>query len=178
MKRNFKIALPILLVFIGFVAMSFTAGNDGIVLRLNVKKGQSFTMNGKITQLMTINAQGMNMSVPQTIEMRQSINIDEVNGDQISTSSSIDAFKMTMTQMGMKLTFDSEHPENNSPMLASATGEIDKLIGKKFTTVYSNRGEIIQAEEIASSLNYQAVSSCFSLKMPSRSGANGHKILL
>ena len=156
MKRNFKIALPILLVFIGFVAMSFTAGNDGIVLRLNVKKGQSFTMNGKITQLMTINAQGMNMSVPQTIETRQSINIDEVNGDQISTSSSIDAFKMTMTQMGMKLTFDSEHPENNSPMLASATGEIDKLIGKKFTTVYSNRGEIIQAEEIASSLNYQA----------------------
>lgn len=155
MKRNFKIALPILLVFMGFIAMSFTTGNDSVILRLNVKKGQSFTMNGKINQLMTINAQGMNMSVPQTIEMRQSVNIEDVDNDQITTSSSIDAFKLTMTQMGMKLTYDSEHPENNSPMLASATGEIDKIIGKKFTTSYSNRGELLQSEEINASINYQ-----------------------
>ena len=155
MKRNFKIALPILLVFIGFVAMSFTAGNDGIVLRLNVKKGQSFTMNGKINQLMTINAQGMNMSVPQTIEMRQSISIDEVNDGQFTTSSAIEACKVTLTQMGTKLTYDSEHPENNSPMLAGQTDELDKNIGKKFTTIYNNRGELLQSEEITSNFNYQ-----------------------
>ena len=155
MKRNFKIALPILLVFIGFIAMSFTNSNDSVVLRINVKKGQSFTVKGKINQLMNINAQGMNMSVPQTIEMRQSLSIDEVNDEQITTSSSVDAFKLTMTQMGMKLTYDSEHPESNSPMLASATGEIDKMIGKKFTTVYNNRGELIQTEEINANLNYQ-----------------------
>lgn len=155
MKRNFKIALPILLVFIGFIAMSFTTGNDSVTLRVNVKKGQTFTMKGKTNQLMTINAQGMNMSVPQTVEMRQSISIEEVNGENVTASSTIDAFKMTMTQMGMKLTYDSEHPENNSPMLASATGEIDKIIGKSFTTVYSNRGELVQSEEIASSISFQ-----------------------
>ena len=155
MKRNFKIALPILLVFIGFIAMSFTNSNDSVVLRINVKKGQSFTVKGKINQLMNINAQGMNMSVPQTIEMRQSLSIDEVNGEQITTSSSVDAFKLTMTQMGMKLTYDSEHPENNSPMLAGQTDELDKNIGKKFTTIYNNRGELLQSEEITSNFNYQ-----------------------
>ena len=156
MKRNFKIALPILLVFIGFIAMSFTTGNDRVVLRVNVQKGQSYTMRGKINQLMAINAQGMNMSVPQTIEMRQSISIEKVNGENITALSTIEAFKLTMTQMGMKLTYDSEHPENNSPMLAGQTGEIDKSIGKKFTSVYNNRGELIQSEEIASSINSQA----------------------
>ena len=156
MKRNFKIALPILLVFIGFIAMSFTTGNDSVVLRVNVQKGQSYTMKGKINQLMTINAQGMNMSVPQTIEMRQSISIEEVNGENINALSTIEAFKLTMTQMGMKLTYDSEQPENNSPMLAGQTSEIDKIIGKKFTTIYNNRGELIQSEEIASSINSQA----------------------
>ena len=155
MKRNFKIALPILLAFIGFIAMSFTTGDDNVVLRVNVKKGQSYTMKGKINQLMTINAQGMNMSVPQTVEMRQSISFDEIKGDQITTSSSIDAFKLTMTQMGMKLTYDSEHPENNSPMLAGQTDELDKNIGKKFTTIYNNRGELLQSEEITSNFNYQ-----------------------
>ena len=40
-------------------------------------------------------------------------------------------------------------------MLASATGEIDKIIGKKFTTSYSNRGELLQSEEINASINYQ-----------------------
>ena len=54
MKRNFKIALPILLVFLGFIAMSFTTGNDSVTLRVNVKKGQTFTMKGKTNQLMTI----------------------------------------------------------------------------------------------------------------------------
>ena len=155
MKRNFKIALPILLVFIGFIAMSFTTGNDSVTLRVNVKKGQTFTMKGKTNQLMTINAQGMNMSVPQTVEMRQSISIDEVNDDQFTTSSAIEACKVTLTQMGTKLTYDSEHPENNSPMLAGQTGEIDKNIGKKFTSVYNNRGELLQSEEITSNFNYQ-----------------------
>ena len=156
MKRNFKIALPILLVIIGFIAMSFTTGNDSVVLRVNVKKGQTFSMKGKTNQLMAINAQGMNVSMPQTVEMRQSISIEEVNGENITALSTIEAFKLTMTQMGMKLTYDSEHPENNSPMLAGQTGEIDKIIGKKFTSIYNNRGELIQSEEIASSINSQA----------------------
>ena len=155
MKRNFKTAFPILLVFIGFITMSFTNNNDSVVLRINVKKGQSFTVKGKINQLMTINAQGMNMSVPQTIEMRQSISIDEVNDGQFTTSSAIEACKVTLTQMGTKLTYDSEHPENNSPMLAGQTDELDKNIGKKFTTIYNNRGELLQSEEITSNFNYQ-----------------------
>lgn len=163
MKRNIKIAFPILLVFIGFIAMSFTTGNDSVVLRVNVKKGQTYIIKSKTNSLTTVNAEGMNMSIPQTGEMRQSISIDDVDGDQITTSIVLDAYKMTMTQMGMKLTYDSEHPENNSPMLADETDEIGKNIGKKYTTAFNNRGELVLAKEINSSINQQ---TCFIIPFP------------
>lgn len=87
--------------------------------------------------------QGQSMNMSQLMEIRQSSNAKEVTNEQCVFETQIEAIKMTMTQMGMKLEYDSEHPEKTSPMLAGQTKEMEKNLKKPVSITYDDHGKIV-----------------------------------
>ena len=50
---------------------------------------------------------------------------------------------MTMSQMGMKFEYDSEHPEKTSPMLAGQAKEIEEKLHKPTDITYDALGKLV-----------------------------------
>jgi hypothetical protein len=57
----------------------------------------------------------------------------------------LEAIKMSISQMGMKLEYDSEHPEKTSPMLAGQVAEMEKYLNKPDTVTYDFMGHVIDS---------------------------------
>ena len=140
-----KHLIPVLLVFVGLATLSFMAA--GVTLRLHPSKtrGQSttYTINSKVNAMTMIEVQGQTMNMSQLIEVTQSATAKEVANDQSNFETQIETIKMTMSQMGMKLEYDSEHPEKTSPMLAGQTSEFEKNLKKPVTVTYDALGKIV-----------------------------------
>ncbi len=138
-KKHF---IPMLLVFIGLATLSFSLAT-GITLRLQPKQGQTYTATSKVNAMTMIEVQGQTMNMSQTIDIRQSYIAKEVTNEQSTFETQIEAIKMNMSQMGMKLEYDSEHPEKTSPMLAGQTSEFEKDLKKPVTVTYDAMGKIV-----------------------------------
>ena len=136
MKRIFKIA--IVAVF-ALMTLSFTAG-DGVTLRLHPQKDKVYTITSKTTQTTTMKVQGQSIRSNQTVDARQIFRAKEVSSDKNVFVTKIEAVKMTVSSMGMNLTYDSEHPENNSPMLTDQAYEIDRIINKPVYVTFDKLG--------------------------------------
>ena len=133
---------PMLLVFIGLATLSFTLAT-GITLRLQPKQGQTYTATSKVNMMTMMEVQGQTMNMSQNMETRQSFSAKEVSSAQSVIETQIEAIKMTISQMGMKLEYDSEHPEKTSPMLAGQTKEIEKSLNKPLTLTYDALGKLV-----------------------------------
>ena len=136
---------PLLLVFIGLATLSFTLAT-GVTLRLNPKQGQTYTATSKVNAMTMIEVQGQTMNMSQSMEIRQSSVAKEVTNEQSVIETQIEAIKMTMSQMGMKFEYDSEHPEKTSPMLAGQTKELEASLNKPITVTYDALGKIVGDE--------------------------------
>ena len=141
-KKTFGRILPAVLVLIGLATLSFTVAN-GVMLRLQPQQGQTYTINMKTNMVSMLEVQGQTMNMSQIMEIRQSFTPLEVNSEQSVIQSQVQAIKMTSSQMGMKLEYDSEHPEKNSPMLAGQTGVFDALLKQIDTIAYDVTGKRI-----------------------------------
>ena len=139
-KKHF---IPLLLVFVGLATLSFTMATGGVTLRLQPKQGQTYTATSKVNAMTMIEVQGQTMNMSQVIDIRQSATAKEVTGEQSTFETKIEAIKMTMSQMGMKLEYDSEHPEKTSPMLAGQTKQFEENLNKVVTVNYDALGKII-----------------------------------
>lgn len=133
-----------MLVLVALATLSFMA-KDGVTLRLKPQQGKTLTINTKSNMMTMMEVQGQNMSMNQNMEMRQSFTAQEVAADQVTFETQIEAIKMTISQMGMKLEYDSEHPEKTNPMLANQTSEMDKAIKKLETVKYDVLGNVIDS---------------------------------
>jgi hypothetical protein len=147
MKKTFRKIAPVALVLLGLTTLSFMA-KDGITLRLKPQQGKTYTITSKANMMTMMEVQGQTMNMSQTMETKQSFTAKEVSESESSFETQIEAIKMTISQMGMKFEYDSEHPEKTSPMLASQTQEIDKVIKKLETVKYDLMGNIVDSLEI------------------------------
>lgn len=147
MKKTFRKIAPVALVLLGLTTLSFMA-KDGITLRLKPQQGKTYTITSKANMMTMMEVQGQTMNMSQTMETKQSFTAKEVSESGSSFETQIEAIKMTISQMGMKFEYDSEHPEKTSPMLASQTQEIDKVIKKLETVKYDLMGNIVDSLEI------------------------------
>ena len=141
MKYTKKL-IPVLLVLIGLTCLSFMV-KGGVTLRLRPQKGKTYTATSKVSATTMVEVQGQTMNMNQNIETRQSYVAKEVANEQSVIETKIEAIKMIMSQMGMKLEYDSEHPEKTSPMLAGQTKEMDQSIKKPVTVTYDALGKIV-----------------------------------
>ncbi len=138
MKRFSLIAI---VTIFALTAMSFTGGK-GVVLRLNPQKDKVYVIKSKTTQINSMKIQGQSMSSTQTIETTQSMTAKEVSDTKNVFETQIDAIKLNMSQMGMNLTYDSENPQNTSPIIAGQVGEFEKNLKKPVNVTYDNHGRL------------------------------------
>lgn len=131
-----------MLIFIGMSSLTVNAQKE-VTLRLQPQQGQTFTCISKVNATTMIKVQGQSMNMSQLMEIRQSYNAKEVTGKQSVIETQIEAIKMTMSQMGMKLEYDSDHPEKTSPMLAGQTKELEASLKKPTTITYDALGKIV-----------------------------------
>lgn len=134
-----RISLIAIVTVFALTALSFSAGK-GVVLRLKPTKDKVYVINSKTTQTNTMKIQGQAMSSIQTIETKQSLKATEVSDTKHVFETQIDAMKLSISQMGATLTYDSDNPQNTSPMIASQAGEFEKIIKKPVSMTYDNLG--------------------------------------
>lgn len=140
------------MIIVALAAMSFTIGNS-ILLRLNLKEGSQYTIRMKATMLTTMNIQGQSINSNQTIEASQSLCVKKASDNENILESEIQTFKMSQSQMGMNFSYDSEHPEKASPMIAAAAKGIENDLHKPFTITFDNCGTTSDINEELS-INY------------------------
>ena len=133
---------PILLAFIGLATLSFTMAG-GITLKLQPKKGQTYNVISKANMMTMMEVQGQTVNMSQVYETKQSFTAKEVSDAQCVIETQLDALKMSISQMGMKLEYDSEHPEKTSPMLAGQAQALGETLKKPVDVVYDALGHLV-----------------------------------
>ena len=147
MKKTIRRFAPVALVLFGLATLSFMA-KDVITLRLKPQQGKSYSINSKASMMVMMEVQGQTMNQSQVVETTQSFSAKSVTDAKCTFETQIEALKMTISQMGMKLEYDSEHPEKTSPMLAGQTAEMDKVIKKPATITYDNLGKVVDSLDL------------------------------
>ena len=147
MKKTIRKFAPAMLVLVALATLSFMA-KDGVTLRLRPQQGKTYTINAKANMMMMMEVQGQTMNQTQNMEYRQSFTAKNVTEKDVQLETKIEALKMSISQMGMKLEYDSEHPEKTSPMLAGQTKEMDEAINKTGTIKYDVMGQVIDSLDL------------------------------
>lgn len=147
MKKTIRRIVPAMLVLVALTTLSFMA-KDGVTLRLKPQQGKTYELITKANMMIMMEVQGQTMNMSQNIETRQSFTAKETNDAQSVFETQIEAIKMSISQMGMKLEYDSEHPEKASPMLAGQTQEIEKHLKQPATITYNAMGNVIDSMEL------------------------------
>ena len=138
---------PMLLVFIGLATLSFMA-KDGVTLRLRPQQDKTYTLTSKANMMMMMEVQGQTMNMSQNMETLQTFTVKETSETQSVFETQIEAVKMSISQMGMKMEYDSDHPEKTSPMLAGQTQEIEKYLKKPANITYNALGHVVDSIEL------------------------------
>lgn len=134
-----KVIVPIVLMIVALTTLSFTAGK-GVTLRLKPNKDKTYVIEAKSNQTTMMKIQSQTMRMTQALDTRQSFITKEISDNKVVVETKLEAVKMNMSQMGMNLTYDSENPQNNSPMIANEAKEIDKLINQPTLISYDELG--------------------------------------
>lgn len=137
-----------MLILIGLASFSFMA-KDSVKLRLNPQKGKTYTITYKNIATNTMEVQGQTMNQSMEIEMRQTFTANEVSDAQSVFETQIDAMRMSTSVMGMKIEYDSEHPENNSPLF----GDLGSELKKPQTVTYDALGHVVGDADVAGQLD-------------------------
>lgn len=145
MKKSIIISL---LVLIGLSSMPLQAQKE-VTVRLQPKAGATYTATIKNTMMNLMEVQGKTMTMTQTMETRSSFTPKTVNDNEVMIEGQNDALKLTISQMGMVLTYDSEHPEKTSPMIADQTDELSSSLKKPYTMSFDALGNRTSDEEDA-----------------------------
>jgi hypothetical protein len=144
MKKTIRRIAPAMLVLVALTTLSFMA-KDGVILRLKPQQGKTYTMTSKTNMMTMMEVQGQTMNMSQIMEFRQTFTPKEVTDNQCVIETQLEAIKMSISQMGMKLEYDSEHPEKTSPMLAGQVAEMEKYLNKPDTVTYDFMGHVIDS---------------------------------
>lgn len=139
MKKHITIILS---AIIALTLVSFMA-NDSILLRFKPQVGKTMTCQMKSTQIMNMSVQGQSISNSQNIESKLEMTPTRSNADSIFCEAKMKSMKLSQSTMGMTMTFDSEHPEQTSPMLAGATKAFQDAIDKEMEIVFDPMGNTL-----------------------------------
>lgn len=138
--------IAILLVLLGMSSLTLKAQKE-VTVRLNPKTGVTYTAIIKNTMANSMQMQGQSITMTQSMETRSSFTAKSVSDQEVVIEGQNDALKINISQMGMMLTYDSEHPEKTSPLIADQTDELGSALNKPYTMSFNALGQRISTEE-------------------------------
>lgn len=147
MNKTLRRFAPVALILLGFAALSFMA-KGSIALRLKPQQGKIYTISTKSNTMMMMEVQGQTMNQAQSMEFRQTFTPKNVTDKESLIETQVDAVKLTMSVMGQKLEYDSDHPEKTSPMLAGQTKDFEASLKKPATVTYDALGNVIDSLDL------------------------------
>lgn len=113
MKTNLSNIILIILLF----SFSTTQAKSKVLLRLNLQKGSIYEMNMHVNSDINQEMMGQNMKISQQMEMVFSYKIaDELPNKNFQIEYSMGRMKMDMDVNGNSMSFDSQNPDENSPV--------------------------------------------------------------
>ncbi|MBO7529401.1 MAG: hypothetical protein J6T37_05960 [Bacteroidales bacterium] len=134
MKKS--IIIPLMLI-IGLALVSFASG---VTLRLRPQKDKSYVINSTMNQKTVMKVQGQSITSTQKLDLRQTFVAKEIAEQSTTFETQIEAIKMTGSTMGMTFTYDSENPQNTSPMIAQQAKEYEGMIKKPVIMTFNELG--------------------------------------
>ncbi len=125
----------VLILFVMAFAMN-VAAQESVLLRLNYKKGDSYTMNMKMAQDM-----GTMMSMDMSMVMNQEIT--SVTGENYVSKMKISQISMDMSQGGNNMSYDSSKSEQELDAGGQAMkAQIGPMLSVVLTVKGNNLGEV------------------------------------
>ena len=118
------------------------------MLRLHPEQGKTYTITSNSNTMMMMEVQGQSMTQSQGMEFRQTFTPKSVTDKEVLIETQVEAIKMSMSVMGQKLEYDSEHPEKTSPMLAGQTKDLEASVKKPGTVKYDILGNVIDSLDL------------------------------
>lgn len=107
---------------------------------LNLKKGQKYVVENKISTKSSTEMQGQTMEANADITSTYNIEVKDVVADNYNLTNTVTAVKMNMTQMGQEMNFDSEKNEDANGPIGSA---LKDYIKQPKEVVIDKSGKII-----------------------------------
>lgn len=118
------------------------------MFRLHPEQGKTYTITSNSNTMMMMEVQGQSMTQSQGMEFRQTFTPKSVTDKEVLIETQVEAIKMSMSVMGQKLEYDSEHPEKTSPMLAGQTKDLEASVKKPGTVKYDILGNVIDSLDL------------------------------
>ena len=135
MKKSVKI-ISLCVAVVAFVAMSFMAAK-GVTLRLNLHKGDSYTVTVKSNQTIAMSAQGQSITQGVSTEQVGSLMVNDDN----TVFSKWESMLAKISTMGMELVYDSKNPDKTSPMLKGQIKQYEDLLKADATYRFDEQGK-------------------------------------
>jgi hypothetical protein len=111
---------------------------------LNLKKGQKYVVENKVTTKSSTEMQGQQMEANIDATTAYSIEVKDAVADKYNLTNTITNLKMNMTQMGQEMKFDSEKKEDLDGPIGSAMKD---FINQPKAVVMDKSGKVIQEKK-------------------------------
>lgn len=120
---------------------------------LNLKKGQKYLVENKISTTSSTEMQGQTMEAMADVASTYNIEVKDMVDNNYNLTNTVTAVKMTMSQMGQEMKFDSEKKEDLDGPIGSALKEFIKqpkevVIDKSGKVITKKSEEKTEADDI------------------------------
>lgn len=144
-----RIVLVSIVALIALTTLSFTAGKS-VILRIRPYKDKVYVIKSCTKSTMTMKYPGQSLTTDAITEERQSFFAKEVSENNNVFETQLDASKITIKRMGQTLIYDTDNPQNNSPMLVQGGySAYDTIIKRPNNVTYDCFGHIQESDSIA-----------------------------
>jgi len=123
------------------VSTATFAQNNNVV---NLKKGQKYVVENKITTTSSTEMQGQSMEANADVSSIYNIEVKDVVDNNYNLSNMVTSVKMNMSQMGQEMNFDSDKKEDADGPIGTALKE---YINQPKNIVMDKTGKIISNKE-------------------------------
>lgn len=130
----------IFLLAVFAIATFAVQAQEKVTLRLNLKKGDSYSqvMSMNTTTKMSMVGQEMTMEMPVEMEFRYKVK--NVYQDSVEFEASFNRMKLSADVMGHKMVLDTDDPSKTTEEFKS----LNKIVGKSFTIVTDKRWDVLR----------------------------------
>ena len=132
MKKTISIIIGISCITTGLFAQNNSS--------LNLKKGQKYLVENKVSTKSSTEMQGQQMEANADVTSTYSIEVKDLVDNNYSLTNTVTGVKMNMTQMGQEMNFDSEKKEDIDGPIGSALKE---YINQPKKVVMDKSGKLI-----------------------------------